>query len=280
LANKESVTEMSIKVTCTDIDDLMISGPEGLLQSPDAVEHIARCTHCSGLVRLLQKIEEEPVPGERLLDRIQAMIATRLQPVRPLAPMPFFVVACAVIFLGVVATGIVRSTMNGWAALNEAQRIAVFSTLIGSAILLAVSMIGQMVPGNKYAIAPGLVPIGVLTALMVILAVTFRPREEEAFVPSGLACVRRGLTYSIPAALLFWLLLRRGTILLPRLVGAAVGGLAGLVGFSVLELNCPNMNLFHIVVWHWGVILIGTAAGALIGAVAEYVQRRRNHETY
>jgi hypothetical protein len=47
-----------------------------------------------------------------------------------------------------------------------------------------------------------------------------------------------------------------------------------------MELNCPNMNLFHIVVWHWGVVLIGTAADALIGAVAEYVQRQRNPKTY
>jgi hypothetical protein len=279
LANKESVAEMNTKVTCTDIDDLMIAGPENLLQSPDAVEHIARCKHCRCLVRLLQKIEEEPVPGERVVERIQAMIAARLQPVRPLAPMPFFLGACAVTFLGVVATGIMPPTINGWAALNEVQRIAVFSTLTSSAVLLAVSMIGQMVPGSKYARAPRLVPISVLTALMVILAVTFRPREEGAFVQSGLACVRRGLTYSIPAALLFWLLLRRGAILFPQLVGAAVGGLAGLAGFSVLELNCPNMNLFHIVVWHWGVGLIGTAAGAFIGAIAKHVQRRHTPKT-
>jgi hypothetical protein len=269
---------MNTKVTCTDIDDLMIAGPENLRQSQDAVEHIARCKNCRCLVRLLQKIEEEPVSGERVVERIQAMIAACLQPVRPLAPMPFFLCACAVIFLGVVVTGIMPSTINGWAALNAVQRIAVFSTLASSAVLLAVSMIGQMVPGSKHALAPRLVPISVLTALMVILAVTFRPRGEGAFVQSGLACVWRGLTYSIPAALLFWLLLRRGAILFPQLVGAAVGCLAGLAGFSVLELNCPNMNLFHIVVWHWGVGLIGTAIGAIIGATAEYVQCRRGSD--
>jgi hypothetical protein len=55
--------------------------------------------------------------------------------------------------------------------------------------------------------------------------------------------------------------------------------LAGLAGFSVLELNCPDVNVFHIVVWHWGVVLIGTASGALIGAAAEYIQRRRHSKT-
>jgi hypothetical protein len=94
-----------------------------------------------------------------------------------------------------------------------------------------------------------------------------------------LACVQRGLTYSILAAFLFWLLLRRGAILFPKLIGAAVGGLAGLAGLSVLELNCPDVNVFHVVVWHWGVVLIGTAAGVLIGTAVEYIQRRLHPKT-
>jgi hypothetical protein len=270
---------MSTKVTCTDIDDLITLGPTILLQSTEAVEHMARCKHCRGLVQTLQKMEKAPAPVESQVKRIQAMIAARLQPVRPLAPARFFLGACAIIFLGVVAIGITPSGMDGWASLSGVQRIAVFATLAASAVLLAVSMIGQMVPGNKYALAPTLLPIGVLTVLMIILAVTLRPREELAFVQSGLACVRRGLTYSVPAVFLFWLLLGRGYILSPRSIGAAVGGLAGLAGFSVLELNCPDVNVFHIVVWHWGVVLIGTASGALIGAAAEYIQRRRHSKT-
>jgi hypothetical protein len=75
------------------------------------------------------------------------------------------------------------------------------------------------------------------------------------------------------------LLLRRGAILFPKLIGAAVGGLAGLAGFSVLEFSCPDVNVFHIAVGHWGVVVIGTASGALIGAAAEYIQRRRHSKT-
>jgi hypothetical protein len=36
-----------------------------------------------------------------------------------------------------------------------------------------------------------------------------------------------------------------------------------LIGLSVLEVNCPNLNVFHILVWHGGVVLIGSLAGAL-----------------
>jgi hypothetical protein len=90
--------------------------------------------------------------------------------------------------------------------------------------------------------------------------------------------MRNGLTYSIPAAFLFWLLVRRGAILYPKLIGAAAGGLAGLVGFSVLEINCSNLNVFHILVWHWGVVLISSVAGALLGAAVEYIERWRNQK--
>jgi hypothetical protein len=153
--------------------------------------------------------DEAPLSEESQVERIQTMIAARLRPVRPLAPARFFLGTCAIIFLSVVAIGITPSGMEGWAALNGMQRIAVFATMATGAVLLAVSMIGQMAPGNKYALASALLPIGVLTVLIMILAVTFRPREELAFVQSGLACVGRGLTYSIPAAFLFWLVARR-----------------------------------------------------------------------
>ena len=79
-------------------------------------------------------------------------------------------------------------------------------------------------------------------------------------------CMKSGLTYAIPAAFLFWLLVRKGAILYPKLIGAMAGALAGLIGLSVLEINCSNLNVFHILVWHWGVVLISSAAGALLGA--------------
>jgi hypothetical protein len=269
---------MGTKLTCTDIDELLTSDHASLSESLDAEEHMGRCKQCRGLVQALRKMAEAPPPVDAHVERIQAMIAERLQPIRPLAPARFLLGACAIIFLGVVAIGSTGPSMDGWAALSGMQRIAVFAVMAASAILLAVSMIGQMVPGNK-TLAPTVLPVGVLIVIVITLAVTFRPQGELAFVKTGLACLRRGLTYSMPAAFLFWLLLRRGAILFPKLIGAAVGGLAGLAGLSVLELNCPDVNVFHVVVWHWGVVLIGAAAGALIGTAVEYIQRRLHPKT-
>jgi hypothetical protein len=104
----------------------------------------------------------------------------------------------------------------------------------------------------------------------------FRPHQQPTYVGSGLACMKNGLTYSIPAGLLFWLLVRCDP--LPETYRAAVGGLAGLAGLSVLEIDCPNLNVFHILVWHWGVALISSAAGALFGAAVEYIERWRSQK--
>lgn len=266
-------------MTCRDIDDLLSSAPGNPVQAPEATEHVRKCGNCRALLSVLSEGVLRPETSETLLKRIQASVVENLEPVRPLAPSRFFLFACAIIFLCIVAIGATPFGMKGWAALSMAQKIAVFATLTGSAVLLAVSMIGQMVPGSKYALAPAALPFAILSALLMVIAATFRPRAEAAFVPDGFACVKTGLTYSIPAALLFWLMVRRGAMLFPRFIGAAAGGLAGLIGLTVLEINCPNLNVFHIMVWHGGVVFVSSAAGALLGAAVEYLERRRNQKS-
>ena len=33
----------------------------------------------------------------------------------------------------------------------------------------------------------------------------------------------------------------------------------------MLELDCPDVNVFHIVVWHWGVVLISSELPEIMG---------------
>jgi hypothetical protein len=266
-------------VTCRDLDDVMSSRSGNWAHAEEYAEHLRGCQRCRSLTRLLEEAEKGPVPSESQLKRIQTGIVEHLEPVRPLPPSGVFLAAFAFIFLVVVAAGALRLGTNGWAALNIGQRVAVFASLAASAVILAASMARQMVPGSRHTVPPVALPGGILLALVLVIATAFRSRGELAFVADGLACMRNGLTYSVPAALLFWLLLRRGAILCPKIIGAAAGGLAGLIGLSVLEVNCPNLNIFHVLVWHWGVVLISSLAGALIGAAAEYIERSRNWQS-
>ena len=263
-------------MTCRDLDDFVSSGSANWVQPEGYGEHLRACQRCRGLVRLLEEAGKGLVPSESQLMQIKTGIVENLQPVRPLPPSRVFLAACAIIFLFVAAAGVLRLGTNGWAALNLWQRAGMFTTLGASAILLAGSMVRLMVPGSRHILPPAALPVGILLALMLVIATAFRSHGELAFVADGLVCIKNGLTYSVPAALLFWLILRRGAILSPKLIGAVTGGLAGLIGLSVLEINCPNLNIFHILVWHWGVVLISSLAGALVGAATEYFDRPRN----
>ena len=89
--------------------------------------------------------------------------------------------------------------------------------------------------------------------------------------------MKNGLAFSVPAAILLWFILRRGAILYPKLMGAVAGGFAGLAGLNVLEFNCPNLNVFHILVWHAGVVIVGSLGGALLGAAVESIEQWRKH---
>lgn len=232
-----------------------------------------------GLMRLLDH-DHEIRPSESQLRRINASILEDLRPIRPLAPSLILLLACGIVFLAVVAVGALLLGMNGWGTLSLAQRIVLFVTLSVSAFLLAISMVRQMVPGSKHMIAPAVVIVSIPVGLMIVIEALFRSQQEPAFFSAGIMCMKNGLTYSIPAGFLLWLVLRRGAILYPKLAGAIAGGLAGLTGLSVLEVNCPNLNAFHILVWHMGIVVIGSVGGGLLGGAVESIARWRKRARF
>jgi hypothetical protein len=268
-------------VTCRDMDDVISSHTENSELGPQSAAHLVHCARCRGLTHLLDEVAagDRLRPSESQLLRIQTNIATDLKPVRPLLQSRIFFFVYAIIFLVVAVGGALLLGTNGWHSLTIAQRTAVFMTLAASSVLLAISMVRQMVPGSKHAIAPATLPLAIFAALMLMMAAMFRWHQESALFAGGLMCLKNGLTYAIPAAFLLWLTLRRGAILFPKLMGATAGGLAGLIGLSVLEMNCPNLNVFHILVWHGGVVLISSLGCALIGALAEFIERSIGQKT-
>jgi hypothetical protein len=187
---------------------------------------------------------------------------------------------CTIVFLSVVAVGALLLGTNGWKALSILQRIPVFVTLTASAVLLAISMVRQMAPGSKHVVPAAVLPVAVLVVLMIVIAAMFRSQPESAFLRSGAICVKNGLRYSMPAAFLLSLILHRGAVLYPKLNGAIAGGLAGLAGLSALELNCPNLNAFHILVWHVGVVAVSSMGGTLLGVAVESTGRWRRQKMF
>jgi hypothetical protein len=115
--------------------------------------------------------------------------------------------------------------------------------------------------------------------LTIAIAVLFQFQHEQDFWGNAWPCIRAGTPIGVLAAVPFWLMLRRGAILSPTMSGAATGLFAGLVGTSVLEIHCPNLDAWHILVSHLGVAMLCALAGLVVGLTAEvkgYISSRHS----
>ena len=232
-------------MTCRDMDDVISSRTGDSELEPQPAEHLIHCERCRGLTRLLDQADDGLRPSESLLRRIQSGILKDLKPIRPLAPPRTLLYGCAIIFLSVVAVGALLLGMNGWGALSLVQRIFVFVTLAASAVLLAVSMVRQIVPGSKQA-DPAVLSCDSVV-LMMVTAAAFRSRREWLLLRRP-DCMKNGLTFSIPAA---------------RAAGLSSGAVPFCIPDSMAPSRvdcwpgwsertgsrCLNLNVFHILIW-------------------------------
>ena len=266
-------------MTCRDMDGVINSRSRNSALPPEAAEHIGRCERCREVMRVLVEGPEIRQPSESGVRLIHGSLLRDLRPVRPLAPSSVFLAGFAISFLAVAVVGSIQLHAYGWNVLSVSAKIVVFASLALGAGALALSMARQMRPGSKYSVSPNLLPAGVLLLVAVAMMAVFHSREEKAFVSSGVWCLSSGLKYAIPGAVLTWLWLRRGAAQSPKLMGATIGGFAGLIGVTVLEVHCPNLNLYHILVWHLAVLLLSALGGLALGAAVEVVGKWRHYRS-
>jgi hypothetical protein len=263
-------------MNCGDLDHALLEIDEAVTAqlSPQAQEHLNDCKRCQELVRALSAQIAAESPSPATLRQIEQRIVADLRPVQPLPPARYLFAAFASIFILVVAFGVYRIGAFALAMMSPLQAAVMLGALAVSAGLLAYSLVHQMVPGSRQRIPPGLLPIGIIISLMVVMAVLFQFKHERNFWANGWSCIRAGTPIGFLAAVPFWLVLHRGTVLSPRLTGAATGLFAGLAGTTVLEIHCPNLDAWHILVSHLGVAVLGALAGLLIGFAAEIAASR------
>jgi hypothetical protein len=207
------------------------------------------------------------LPAERL-KQIEAALIADLKPVRPLAPAGVYLSAFAGIFIAAcILSWFYFTGQSGWEALSRLQKPLVFVPLLAIMALLIFSVVRQMAPAARYTRTTALLAAGVFLLMLACMTLVFHPIHESAFVHDGLVCFRAGMTFAIPASLLFALLLLRGAALPPALTGATAGGLAGLAGLAVLEIHCPNLDVYHILVWHVSVTVVCAIAGVILASV-------------
>jgi Negative regulator of sigma F len=214
----------------------------------------------------LRRASEEIPPVEpELLQKIAHSMQSSLRPVRPLPPTWMLAAGLTLISAAVAGAAAAAIGFYGIEKMLPWQRVLIFSALGMMAWTWGAEFVRQLTPGSRRYLGAGTsFSIGTLM-LIGVLALVFRDYHTDHFIAAGLACLRSGLLLAIPAALLSWLLLRRGFAVNTIAAGFAAGALAGVCGVAMLALHCANFQALHVIVWHTGVVPVSAAVGALAG---------------
>jgi hypothetical protein len=200
-----------------------------------------------------------------LLKRIADSINLSVRPVRPLPPTWALTGGLALICAAVAVTAAAGTGFYGIEKLGVSARVLIFSTLGILVWVAGKEFVSQLIPGSRRGLSVGAFLTIVSAVLLGVFALVFRDYRTDHFISAGVACLLTGLILAVPAALLSWLLLRRGFAVNSVAAGLVGGALAGLSGVTMLELHCANFQALHVLVWHTAVVPVSAAAGALVG---------------
>jgi hypothetical protein len=211
-----------------------------------------------------------------MLQRVADSIKPSLRPVRPLPPSWVMtggvVLVCAMVSLA----GAVRAGFFGFEKMDLLERSLIFSVLLILALVSGNWFVREMIPGSRRGLSRGTLWGMNSVALFGVFALLFRDYRVDHFFSLGIVCLLTGLLHAVPAALVSWLLLRRGFALNPVFAGLAAGTLGGLAGVGVLELHCPTLQAAHVLVWHTAVVPLSGAMGAMVAWMLRF---RADHDS-
>ena len=209
-----------------------------------------------------------------LAQAIAERIGRNLSAVRPLGPFGYYAAGLALIFLAPIVAALGMLTTHGIATMSPAATVIAFDALAVCVALLAVSLAADMSPGSRRLAPSAVLTGGILLSLAATFCVLLPYQTETSFWVRSAKCLQLGSLFAVPTAGLAWSLLNRSAVLSPAISGAAAGLLGGLAGLAVLEIHCPDHNVTHVLLAHWGAALICAATGWLAGAGMEERVRR------
>ena len=252
---------------CTLVDgelDRQFESPAPEL-SEGARLHLAECQRCRDLNRWASEGREMMDISPELTRRIQSTLMASLRPVKPL---PSDGVSASRFFGVFVAAALILAGVMGFSGVHKmslAEALGIAAILVAGAALFSISLAWQMVPGSLERIPSKVVSVIAVLGFLAGVAFLFPWHGSEPFI-EGWPCLLRGMAVAVPGAILLWLLIRRGAPLSATRMGATLGAVAGLLGFTVLQFQCIHQYALHLLVWHGGVVVLSAGAGALLGS--------------
>jgi Negative regulator of sigma F len=243
--------------------------------SDEAREHIRECERCKALHRWLGEASPPAAPSPELHGKIQARLKSSLKPVKPRPSIRALAAQFFVVFLLFASPGIAMLGIAGFHEASMLQVVGITVVLSLGVALLSLSLAWQMTPGSLQRIPAKVALLSLTCGFLLGTALLFPWYAPEAFFARGWTCLRIGLLAAAPAALLFWLLVRRGAPLSINTLGGTLGGIAGLLGATILQFTCSRQDAGHLLAWHGGVLVASIGMGFLIaGVIARLIGRR------
>ena len=176
-------------MNCQDINQAIVEGSASPLP-PEVEEHLRTCARCRELVGALTPRDPADLPSLMVLRDIERGLVANLRPVRPIAPKLYIFVSMMAIFAVTAVLGLSRFRAFGIAAMTPLQTGTIFGVLAVSAGLLAYSLVNQKIPGSRYRLPPGSMPLVIMILLTVsvfnswVRAMSLRRAATTAVVKS------------------------------------------------------------------------------------------------
>ncbi len=235
--------------------------------SDAARKHLDACPRCRALYAWMSETPALPPISAGLSRRIGRELTASLKPVKPLPSIEVSAFLFFVIFSGCAAALIAMMGLAGFHLMSTLQFLGIVAILAAGAVLFSLGLARQTAPGGRRRLPSEVAAAAFGAAVLAGIVLLFPWREAGAGIAQSWQCSLLELAIAAPAAALFWLLLRRRAVLSATATGASIGAMAGLLGVTVLQFGCVYQNAVHLLLWHWSVLGIATAAGALAGRI-------------
>jgi hypothetical protein len=197
--------------------------------------------------------------------KVRGLLMSSLTPVKPLPSQNKLALAFLAVFAACAVGLIAVVDKAGFHLMTGAQMGWMAAILAGGGILFSLALARRMVPGSRQGF-----PLSLVLALSGIgviggIALFFPWQASRAFVSEGWPCAAMELMIAVPAAVVFWLLARRGALFASAGLGAVLTGLAVFLALVPLQVQCMFLQAPHLVVWHAGTAAVLIGLGALTG---------------
>lgn len=259
-------------MNCDEATRRLAESPNGQADT-ELQQHLNSCHACREFAAFLPMARAEMPTGARIA-AIQADLTRNWKPVNPLPGAGVQAVMLWAFYAAVAIAAAVAIGFAGVSAMPFWQLAVYIGAFAAVAALVAFVAVQRLNPG-MLALIPGTRASWFATALLTALVPLLFPKFGVQSFSGGEACLKTGCEVAAGAAVVFGFAVRRTFASRPIGAGAAVGLLAGLCGVTALALHCPVLNTPHILVWHFAVLGISSAVGALLGFFAEHTAAKR-----